>query len=53
MIEIRDVRDCGRIVEPTTPESLRRIAAALHLPETADDADVLLAIGKLNARRLS
>lgn len=53
MIEIRDVRECGRVNEPTDPESLRRIAAALELPATANDVDILRAIGALKAKRLN
>ena len=50
MIEIRDVRECGRVIEPMTPESLRPIAAALHLHENADEPTVLTAIRELKIR---
>ena len=52
MTETRDVSECGRVVS-TDPEGLKRVATALHLPDTADEADVLTAIGKLNAKRLN
>lgn len=39
-----EIAECGRLVEATDPATLRRIAAALDLPDTADDMDALQAI---------